>query len=181
MAFQKEENTFARMMKQTWETKEFVNAGWRAHKPWVRDKGQIMKGLACHAYGHVDFSWRQKGTNEGFEERELHECIHGANLYFCTIVLGMWKGKGFKEKRQNSLFSQITVNAKSNVCLACRVCEGRKPVISLYIPQSRAFMWMKWNSVVIVPGCWDSLWLGSYCGKFYFGDMIFLNGRFRSL
>lgn len=60
MAFQKEESTFARMMKQTWETKKFVNAGWRAHKPWVKDKGQIMKGLACLTYGHVDFPWRQK-------------------------------------------------------------------------------------------------------------------------
>lgn len=75
-----------------------------------------MKSLACHAYGHVDFSVRQKGTTEGFEEWELHKCIHGANLYFYTMVLWMWKGKGFEEKRQNSLFSQITVNAKSNVC-----------------------------------------------------------------
>ena len=52
-----------------------------------------MKSLTCHAYGHVDFSVRQKGTTEGFEEWELHKCIHGANLYFCTMMLGMWKGK----------------------------------------------------------------------------------------
>lgn len=137
MAFQKEESTFARMMKLTWETKKFVNAGWRAHKPWVKDKGQIMKGLACLTYGHVDFPWRQKGTNEGFEEWELHECIHGATIFLYYGVRDVER-EGIQREEANSLFSQITVNAKSNVCLACRICEGRKPVIFLYMPPEQS-------------------------------------------
>lgn len=70
----------------------------------------------------------------------------------------------------NNLFSWMTVNAISKPLLACRLCERKKPVMSLVCApeQSNGYL------VVTVAGYWGSSWMGSYCGKFYLRDMLFL-------
>lgn len=67
-------------------------------------------------------------------------------------------GKGRDSKRRgntNNLFPQMTVNAKSKILLAYRLCEGQKPVISMVCTPEQS-NWMNGYLVVIVASCWES-------------------------